>query len=158
MAARGVDGGTYQARPAPLLAGAVGYIGYEAAYFIEQLPDLGADDLALPDVYLMFVDVVMAHCHATGQSYLSVLGRGGSEQTARRQAIERRDAILHRLETFESDPPPCPGPDPSKVAAARIDVKRHFDRAGYCRAVIAPKLEKFRKVFADRLKSPPGVR
>lgn len=128
------------ALPIPFLGGAVGYFGYEAGYFLEDLPDLGADDLGLPDVYFLLVDVVMAHCHETGKSYLSVVGRGDSDQAAQRHAEQQRDQLLARLEAFESDPPPsCSGPDPDRAARSSVPVRAHFDEAGYCRVVETAK-------------------
>jgi len=50
MAQHAVDFSAYVEYPLPLLSGAVGYFGYEAGYFCEALPDVGADDLALPDI------------------------------------------------------------------------------------------------------------
>jgi peptide-methionine (S)-S-oxide reductase len=38
--------------------------------------------------------------------------------------------------------------------------QRYFERnpyAGYCRAVIAPKVAKFRKAYTDRLRAPPAA-
>ena len=79
MMSYAMDRNQYTGCPVPFIAGAVGYFGYEAGYFVEQLPDLGCDDLGLPDVYFMFVDSLLAHCHQTGKSYLSVLGRGRTD-------------------------------------------------------------------------------
>jgi para-aminobenzoate synthetase component I len=140
LAAYRVEGDTYLARPVPFLAGAVGYFGYEAGYFVEELPDLGANDLALPDVYLLFLDVVLAHCHKSGKSYLSVLGRGPNEFAARSQALRLRDRLLHDIEALEADPPPeWTGPDAARADQMQVDVKAHFDEAGYCKVVETAK-------------------
>ncbi len=167
IAAHRVD---YRQRPVPLLGGAIGYIGYEAGYFIEELPDRGVDDLAMPDIYLTFVDRILAHCHRTGKSYLSIVGRGDSAHSAERRAIASRDAMRRRIEAFEADPPgvvydgpPRPSKKPSLATASEghrtsfpvkprvspvleqednnpsIDVKQHFDRSDYCRAVETAK-------------------
>ncbi len=99
-----VDAGLYADQPVPLLAGAVGYFGYEAGYFIEDMPDLGADDLGMPDVYFMFHDVLLAHCHRTERSFLSVVGRGATEDGARQHANRLRDDMLQRIEAFDAEP------------------------------------------------------
>jgi anthranilate synthase component 1 len=39
--------------------GLVGYIGYDMVRFIEELPDMGREDLGLPDLYLMLTDTVL---------------------------------------------------------------------------------------------------
>ncbi|MBI2825389.1 MAG: aminodeoxychorismate synthase component I [Planctomycetia bacterium] len=129
-----VDYDLYGDHPVPLLAGAVGYFGYEAGYFIEDMPDLGADDLGMPDIYFMFHDVLLGHCHQSGRSFLSVVGRGENDDAARAQAVRLRDNMLRRIEVFDADPPNLEwnGPDPKRAAATTIDVHSHSDLAGYC--------------------------
>jgi aminodeoxychorismate synthase component I len=130
----------YRDHPVPFLSGAVGYFGYEAGYFIEELPDRGADDLDLPDVYWLLTDCLLAHCHATGKSYLSVVGRGLTGPIARQRAHAQGQYWLRRLRAFEAEPPPRrriegrsqAGPG---GAAAAVPVYAHFDEAGYARLV-----------------------
>jgi aminodeoxychorismate synthase component I len=122
-------------RPVPFLAGAVGYFGYAAGHLIEELPERAVDDLALPTVYFAFYDALLAHDHLAGQSYLSIIGRGPSETAARRDALERRDNLLHRISAFEASPPPqWTGPQPGQ-AVPPVPVRAHFDEAGYARLV-----------------------
>ena len=132
-----VDAGRYADQPVPLLAGAVGYFGYEAGYFVECMPDLGADDLGMPDVYFMFHDVLLAHCHRTERSFLSVVGRGATEEGAREHATRLRDDMLQRIEAFDAAPPELEwtGPTPNAPAATHVEVKSHFDLPGYCELV-----------------------
>ncbi len=157
LVAHRVDYCQYVDHPVPFLSGAVGYFGYESGYFIEELPDHGTDDLALPDIYLMFVSTVLAHCHRTGRSYLSILGRGEDEKAARRQAEIQRENILSRIAGFESDTRGCRTeldsvPDgfpngisdllqirPTGIHYSGLDfpfeIQDHFDKADYCRAI-----------------------
>jgi anthranilate synthase component 1 len=44
----------------PFAGGLVGYIGYDSVRFIERLPERAADDMDLPDQYLMLVDTLLA--------------------------------------------------------------------------------------------------
>jgi para-aminobenzoate synthetase component I len=119
LAAHRVDYNQYTDHPVPFLSGAVGYFGYEAGYYIEELPDAGADDLALPDIYLMFCSTVLGHCHSSGRTYLSILGRGDDENAARRQAEMHRENMLSRIADFESiaksERTPCPHPNPLRA-------------------------------------------
>ncbi len=161
MAAHRIDRSSYAGRPVPFLAGAVGYFGYEAGYFIEDLPDLGADDIGLPDIYLMFVNSLLVHCHRTGSSYLSVLGRGPNELMARVRAEKTRGAILARLEAFEKDSPPeWVGPSPEKKAASvQVPVNFAFDEPSYCALVDKAKDhitagDIFEVCLTHRLESP----
>jgi aminodeoxychorismate synthase component I len=127
-------------RPVPFLAGAVGYFGYEGNYLIEDLPDLGKDDLALPTVYLLFCDVLLAQAHGTGKTYLSVVGRGDSDRQARHNAQALRERWVRRIEAFEASPPPeWEGPSPARAAAASVPVHAHFDEAGYSQVVQAAR-------------------
>jgi anthranilate synthase component 1 len=43
----------------PFSGGLVGYVGYDVVRFVERLPERAADDLDLPDLYLMLVDTLL---------------------------------------------------------------------------------------------------
>jgi len=151
-------------RPIPFLGGAVGYFGYEAGYFIEDLPDVGIDDLKLPTICFGLHDVVLGHDHAAKESYLSVIGRAGSAAAAQQRALDLRDDWLRQLRTLEDslasasgwDQPvparrasegvnqPVPArrasegvnqPIPARSASEGISVRAHSDEAAYCRLV-----------------------
>jgi para-aminobenzoate synthetase component I len=151
LAAHRVDYNQYTDHPVPFLSGAVGYFGYEAGYFIEELPDSGADDLALPDIYLMFCSTVLAHCHSSGRTYLSILGRGDDEKAARGLAEIVREKLFARLADFESITKfsktdfqsvqeelkirPTK-PDELKIRPTDIlDISGQCDEADYCRKI-----------------------
>jgi aminodeoxychorismate synthase component I len=125
----GIPRECYSAHPTPFLAGAVGYFGYEAAHFIEQIPDLGADDLGLPDIYMMFFDSLLVHCHGTGATHLSVVGRGPNERLARERAERTRDAMLRRIEDFEASS--CAPWSRSRGLRPTLSVEATFDEQGY---------------------------
>ena len=160
MSAHRLDRATYTAQPVPFLAGAVGYFGYEAGYFVEDIPDVGEDDLALPDIYLLFVDALMVHCHRTGASYLSVLGRGPNETLARLRAERARDALLRKIEAFEGAPPTeWTGPTRTRAASASVRVEARFDEIAYCRLVERTKDhifagDIFEMCLTQRMQSP----
>jgi para-aminobenzoate synthetase component 1 len=100
----------YVSRPAPFLSGAVGYLGYEACYYLENLPDLGRDDLQLPDICFGLYDAVLVCDHGKGETFLSVVGRGTSARSARATAEEQADQLLRKLKAFERDAEPDPAP------------------------------------------------
>ncbi len=54
----------------PFTAGAVGFFSYDVVRQIERLPELAADELGVPDAYLMFFDQVMAFDHVRKEIYL----------------------------------------------------------------------------------------
>ena len=55
----------------PFTSGGVGYFSYDMKNFIENLPDIAADDLDLPDCVMGFYDVVMIYDHLKNETYIS---------------------------------------------------------------------------------------
>lgn len=130
MATHHVDLDAYVSRPVPYLAGAVGYFGYEAGYFVEDLPDTGRDDLDLPDIDLGFFDATLSHCHRTGASYVSVIGRGADRLAARALAERKRDDLLARIAAFERAPRTQREGASSPVSGRLL--ASHVDETTYC--------------------------
>jgi para-aminobenzoate synthetase component I len=125
----------YRDRPVPLLSGAIGYFGYECNYFVEKLPDLGEDDLQIPEISLMFVDVVFAHDHRSGKSYLSVIGRGSSRERAEENGARIRRQMKAKVIAFENAPTPeWTGPDES-APRVMVEVHAHADEPTYVATV-----------------------
>lgn len=54
----------------PFYGGAAGYLSYDLVRSFESFPTLAADDLHLPDLHLLFLDLVAAVDHRTGLLYL----------------------------------------------------------------------------------------
>jgi aminodeoxychorismate synthase component I len=126
----------YAATPVPLLAGAIGYLGYEAGHYLERLPDTAEDDLQLPDMYFMFCDEILAHCHQTGESFLSVSARAADPQAAKRQAEKKLDQLRRRIDQLERHPPVWSGPDHAALASGGdMEIRTHFDEASYAAQV-----------------------
>jgi para-aminobenzoate synthetase component 1 len=80
----------------PFVGGAVGYLGYELLYEIEDIPDTGRDDLGLPDVHLAFYDLVFATDLLDSRSFILATGFGPTPGEAE-AAAEARLAEGHRL-------------------------------------------------------------
>jgi para-aminobenzoate synthetase component 1 len=96
-----VDPAIFKARPFPLLAGAVGYIGYETGQMLERLPSIERPQLGMPDIALFFHDWILGRCRSTNETFLSVLGRGRTTAQARTDAERTRDRVLTVLASFE---------------------------------------------------------
>jgi para-aminobenzoate synthetase component I len=82
--------------PVPFLGGAVGYLGYDLCHFTECLPSTAADDLELPESYLVFYDTIMAFDHIDGKAYIIAtgfpeLGEGQRLRRARTRLEEMKD-------------------------------------------------------------------
>ncbi len=84
--------------PFPFLGGAVGYFAYDLGRHIEALPVRARDDLALPEMYLGFYDVVVAVDHLGGHVYLCGTGLPAAGPSRTRRARERLKAIREGLE------------------------------------------------------------
>lgn len=54
----------------PFLGGAVGFLSYDLVRQFEPLPQLAADDLHVPDLYFLFVEVLAAIDHETKMLHL----------------------------------------------------------------------------------------
>ncbi len=107
-------------RPLPLLAGAVGYLGYETGQMLERLPCLGRPRIGMPDIAFSFHDWVLGRCLATGRSWLSVIGRGGSLAEGRIQAERTRDRIVALLTAFDRSHAIAASPEAETSGAASL--------------------------------------
>ena len=86
----------------PFVAGALGYIGYGAARLIEDLPDRREEQQHLPDLSLLWMSVHLLHAHASGESFVSVIGHGATDAEAASNARTRCDRLLQQLRAFEA--------------------------------------------------------
>ena len=57
--------------PFPFVGGAVGYFSYDAAQYLEKLPSLATDDLAIPDMCFGFYDGILIIDHKKEEIYVS---------------------------------------------------------------------------------------
>jgi anthranilate synthase component 1 len=82
----------------PFTAGAVGFFSYDVVRSIEELPSTAADELHVPDAYLMFFDEVLAFDHVKKAVHLMVtVGARGRLDEAGYKSAEKR---LNKLETM----------------------------------------------------------
>ncbi len=134
IASRGAD--PAPDAPFPFRSGAVGWFGHGAGRFAEDLPETVPDRDGLPDVRLMFGDVVLAHRPDDGRTWLAATGRGVDEDEAERNAAALRDRWRHKLEG--SAPPPLPPPPPPlPETPSDIVVRADLDADAYAAAVEA---------------------
>ncbi len=82
-----------------LSCGAVGYMGYDAVRFVEDLPDCPDDDRGLPDLYFMFFDelLIFDHLDKTLKVVCSVTTDNKDAETAYRGACRRIDRLVDKL-------------------------------------------------------------
>jgi para-aminobenzoate synthetase component I len=75
--------------------GAMGFISYDYARYIENLPNLAMDDLLTPDIYFMVFDEVLAFEHGTNTLWLMYTGDENQGELA--------EEILNRMEADVSE-------------------------------------------------------
>jgi anthranilate synthase component I len=79
--------------------GAVGYLGYDAVRFFEDIPDEKPDDLNMPDAHFMLTDSLVIFDHVTRK--MRVVANAhvtGDPQEAYWEAIKRIDRLVDALQ------------------------------------------------------------
>ncbi len=116
----------------PFLGGIVGYFGYDLVRFIEAIPRQAVDDLALPDMILLFVDTVVALDHLERKGWILVSPRipgPHSPPLEEGDPETRLDAIAARL---RAPAPPLPETRPP---ADPPPLRTNMTRDNYLRMV-----------------------
>jgi anthranilate synthase component 1 len=119
--------------------GAVGYLGYDAVRWFENVPARSRDDLHLPDAIFMFGDVVSVFDNLSHTLKVVTHARGGSDPAgAYAAAVARIDAEVDRLQGDHPRRTSAPGgtlPEPHSTATRdqyrrNVDTAREHIRAG----------------------------
>ncbi len=84
----------------PFQTGAIGFLAYEAARLIEEVPGMAAPGSGIPDIELGFYDVVFVHDHARNESM--ILSSGWPEMDAGERAIRANHRISKLLELIDA--------------------------------------------------------
>jgi para-aminobenzoate synthetase component I len=90
------------------LGGAIGYISYDYARYIEELPELAKDDLGMPEVYFFIVKEWFVFDHENDVLWMLFLAENDQEIDHKISEWEKRWQIEHTLNTplkvKETDP------------------------------------------------------
>jgi len=130
----------------PLQGGVVGYFGYEASHYLEELPFV-VDNIKLPDIYLNFYSSVISIDHVTNQCWVVATGFPEKSEPARVNKA-RKDiiSIKHRLEAGTTTQASLPreGEEPSLImygdnAEHAAPPVSNFNRESYIKAVNTTK-------------------
>jgi para-aminobenzoate synthetase component I len=98
----------------PFRGGAAGFLSYELAGTLEDLPVPGQDEWELPALHLPLYDVVLVFDHRRQQAWLYSSGFPERHEAARvRQAEKRRDEFLSLLQTDSAREMPDNAPLPA---------------------------------------------
>jgi len=81
--------------------GLVGYLAYDVVRYIEELPNAPADDLGLPDIYMLACEtlVVFDHVFKTLRVVHNARLGGRSAREAYDEAVAQIDAVVEKLRT-----------------------------------------------------------
>ncbi len=134
-------------RELPFLGGAVGYLGYELAACIEgRVRFENEDPLGLPDLWLAFVDRVLAYDHAESRLWVTGLGFGdarsahaeGPRASALARAQRAADALSSQVaQILATGAGRSTGMGVRKPVQGqrRRDISSTVDASGYVKAV-----------------------
>lgn len=92
----------------PFLGGAIGYLGYELLYLLEDIPDAGRDDEPVPDSYLLFSTLVFAFDSHENRTWISATGFGSTPEEAARAADTQLRTARELLELRPAMAPRAP--------------------------------------------------
>ena len=122
----------------PFTSGAVGYAGYDAVRYVENLPDGPPDDRQLPDLAFAFFDHMLVFDNITKTMTVVAMAQVDNSRRSRsdlerayNSACQRVDALVEQLATPAADPRPvdiATGGDP-KVAYESNFTRAEFERA-----------------------------
>ncbi len=118
----------------PFQGGAIGYLGYELAGHLEDVPCPPADPDDFPDMQMMLCDLVVAIDHDARRALVVSSGHPESDPDARRRRAQHRldQAVARLAGAVALDPPPVPSgvpriaPDVPRKAYER-SVRRVID-------------------------------
>jgi anthranilate synthase component I len=144
----------------PFTAGAVGFFAYDVVRRIETLPETAADELQVPDAYLMFFDEVLAFDHVKKAIHIiiTVGTRGPANAAGYADAVKRLDRLERKLYAAI----PTAAKTPSRRVAGPLVLKPRTKPADFLRAVEKTKEyiaagDIFQCVLSQRFDCKPGV-
>jgi anthranilate synthase component 1 len=134
----------------------VGYIGYDAIRYFEQLPNVPKDDLLLPDIQLMFFDTVVIFDHTTRTMKVVCAAHINNEplENIYNTTILKIGHIIEKLRT----PILSLSDDITSTREVNIPYSSNFEKADFLKAVELCKEyiragDIFQVVISQRLKT-----
>lgn len=88
------------------IGGAVGYFGYDCLHFFEEVPHRAPDDLSLPDIFLIFVDVVIAFDHIENTAKIIAVREDAEEKIERiyERLKSRCPVVFNKIDGIQDSP------------------------------------------------------
>jgi len=144
----------------PFISGAVGYAGYDAVRYFEQLPNPPPDDRRVPDMAFAFYDQMVVFDNVSKTIIVVVMARLESADADRRkayqQACRRVDKLVEQLSSPIGSVKPI---DIHAVGEVTIPYESNFTREEFGQAVekcveYIRAGDIFQVVFSQRLEVP----
>jgi para-aminobenzoate synthetase component 1 len=124
----------------PFMSGCIGYFSYDLRYFIEKLPSLSIDDIALPDITLSFYDVVLIFDNLLKKTYISSSGLPYLDAEKNAARAESRLEFAKRY--LYSIPPSIISESEGTYRDVRLHgggIYSNFTRDSYKKAIVSAK-------------------
>jgi anthranilate synthase component 1 len=145
----------------PFSCGAVGYLGYDAVGWFEDLPTQAKDDLGLDLAVVMFFSSLLAFDHLRHQIHIivNVLTEGAKEEEDLRSRYIAACGELARLEACLAAPAPAA---PSVRRTSPLSIRSNMSKEYYLSAIDRIKEyikagDAFQVVFAQRFATEIGT-
>lgn len=119
----------------PFAGGAVGYFGYDMVHLFEELTHKAQDDLQLPDMVLMIVDVIIAFDHMRKKVWIIAM-QDGSDERGEARCREQMREIEQRMKRRYI--PADPGRSGLRIKmVSNLTQKEYIDMVKRCKEYIA---------------------
>lgn len=138
----------YRSAPAEHLprfnGGAVGFLSYDIARYFENLPNIPADDVCIPELHFMFADEIIAFDHFRHKLHiivnLHVSGQSGRRYLERKynNVIDRINDIYAELKAASRTLADKPAPGGSNDRKG-LKITANISRERFCKNVVKAK-------------------
>jgi len=120
----------------PLIAGAMGYFGYDLGRFVERIPEDTVDDVPVADCHLGFYGAVAAIDHVENRAFVCAIGAPQEDPAAAQKLAEQRAAELEErlLKSANDSAPPVRPP-----VVPALQIVSNFTHEDYLKAVARAK-------------------
>lgn len=114
----------------PILSGGIGYFSYDVVRLLESLPNTNPPLYTIPDIYLVFYDILLLYCHKTKELTIAASGK----IHAPKSEIEN---IKHKIIAYEKQKNSTPAHKIKKLSTSPFFYKKteFFSQKAYMDAI-----------------------
>jgi len=135
------------AYPFPFFGGAIGYFGYDTAFYNEEIGETLEDELTMPDVHVYFYDTFIVFDHLTQKvAFISVdLFQNGRTEAAMEKSVKEIIEEVKQGPTFTEESAVSVNFAPTIEKADFIEMvekaKRHIERGDIFQVVLSQRFK-----------------